>query len=91
MARLGMDDSIVENVANQLIGHVAEQINSVITNITSLVHEASGAWDGPDAVHFQGDWDSAHRPNLQAIHDAVVEFGNKAKAEVEQQRQASGA
>ena len=73
----GMDIAHVQSIGNQL-KHQADQINSVVAAINSLVAQLPGVWHGKDATEFENWWNTQHRPHLQQAAAAVQGLGQSA-------------
>ncbi len=88
MAFEGMDIEAVSSLAGQLDTQ-ASQINSTINAIDAIINNMEGSWKGPDAVEFQGWWQSQHRPHLQSAEQAISGLAQSARHNVNAQQAAS--
>lgn len=88
MARLGLDPEAMAALQKQL------QVDA--GTITSLTKKLDGLlraawWEGSDATKFRAEWDGAHRAQLAKVAAALDAAAQAVAANVNQQRQASGA
>jgi uncharacterized protein YukE len=88
MAFEGMDIEAVSSLAGQLDTQ-ANQIQSTIIAIDGIINSMEGSWKGPDAVEFQGWWQSQHRPHLHAAETAISGLAVSARNNVSAQQAAS--
>ncbi len=90
MARLGMDDVLVEQIGNKLKSIASGDIAQLISTIESQITLAVSNWDGKDAQDFQGYWQQQHKPALTNLQHAIDGLGQSALNNVTEQRSVSG-
>jgi WXG100 family type VII secretion target len=88
MSMLGMDVEIVRGVAQQLNGQ-ADEIESVIAAIDSLIAEAGNNWVGDDATAFVDSWNGQHKPALTQAADALRQLSTTASSQADEQESTS--
>lgn len=88
MARLGMDDTVVEQAGRDLKTQ-ASDIGNTIGQIDRVVSQISGAWDGQDSQTFcQTTWPNFKR-QLQQMQTSIDQLGDTALRNVQAQRDTS--
>lgn len=88
MAYLGLDPLVVKQVGEELT-QAAHGVAGVQQHIDSLQRQLTGCWQGDDARHFTGVWESDYRNRLQRIHDGLTDLALTAFRNVEEQLGAS--
>jgi uncharacterized protein YukE len=86
MSKLGLDPAAVRSLAS-LLNAKADEIDAVRALLTSQLLNVW--WEGPDAVSFRNDWETAHTAQLSHVSAALRDAASRAQANVAQQEQAS--
>lgn len=89
MYRDGMDADAVARIGRQLQDEAA-QVQRVLSEVASLVAEATGSWHGPDAKTFSSTWSDSHRPALVHVVRMLETMGGTALNNAAEQRRVSG-
>ena len=90
MARLGMDDVLVEQIGNKLKSIASGDIAQLISTIESQITLAVSNWDGKDEQDCQGDWQQQQKPALTNLQHAIDGLAQSALNNVTEQRSVSG-
>lgn len=89
MAWLGMNLEIVNSELPKW-ENLAEEIQTIITNVNTQVVEANEAWNGTDSEKFVADWEGQHRPQLLAVKNLITSLSTQLQSEIQEQRAISG-
>lgn len=88
MTQLGMNADAVEQIGRQL-QQQADQIQTIVNHINSLVGNMQQNWWGPDAQTFCNDWWPQHRNELAAVGNSINGLGQSALNNASEQRNVS--
>lgn len=89
MAWLGMNLEIVNGELPKWES-LAEEIDTIITNVNTQVVEANEAWNGTDSEKFVSDWEGQHRPQLMSVKNLITSLSTQLQGEIAEQRAKSG-
>lgn len=76
MAWLGMNLEIVNGELPKWES-LAEEIDTIITNVNTQVVEANEAWNGTDSEKFVSDWEGQHRPQLMSVKNLITSLSTQ--------------
>ena len=85
MAWLGMNLEIVNGELPKWES-LAEEIDTIITNVNTQVVEAKEAWNGADSDKFVSDWEGTHRPQLMSVKNLITSLSTQLQGEIAEQR-----
>lgn len=80
----GMNIAEVERIGGQLTKKAGD-IQTVISNVDTLLSQALQYWVGPDSKKFDALWKS-HRPKMLALKNDLDDLAQKAKKNAASQR-----
>ncbi|HEX4443164.1 MAG TPA: hypothetical protein VHZ81_06305 [Galbitalea sp.] len=88
MAQMGMDVDLVETASKELKAR-ANDINTLASQIDSLVNNLLTIWEGPDAKTFVDQWWPEHKKQLLAASSTIEGLGQSAWNNAQEQRNVS--
>lgn len=88
MSFLGMDLEAALKHARTLETDAANQVFTVLANMSGLVQELPAVWKGEDADHFQQQW-LQHEQSLRNLHNALTDIVSSLTRSIAQQQETS--
>lgn len=90
MAWMGMN---LETVAGEIPkwSNLSEEVQGIINNTNTQVQAANEAWNGTDSEQFVAEWNDKYQPALTQIKQMIDALVDQLTADVNQQRETSGA
>ena len=86
---IGADIEQLNAMATNLDQTQVGIIDGVITAVQAEISSLDTKWRGNDATQFAGNWDSTHRPALQAAITALQTAGESARSNATNQTKTS--